>query len=316
MKIRFSRLLSKRNSAGFTLAEVIISTALLGILVIGILLFMTPVFSMTKVSEMNKRADRAATTIELYLSKSLANASWIKVFTNATDSDFNVGSGDMRMDADMKDSILPMFADTSSAYVANNDLRCIHIKYTEDANIRNSGGDSNGDGKLEKYMIYNDMIDLSGPSISSSTLVFEASFYEDLYPSFTIEPIKTWFDSNGKLIENVDYKEWSLNEATKNLEDSSGNKLMDTSVTPSVPYTVKTETTPGIELGIQMFSDEDMNGMSRVFEGVSYIETINTKGESYAPLGRVFDVTDVGTGKDIYIFYVLRKPGMVASTAP
>ncbi len=315
MKIRFSRLLGKRNSAGFTLAEVIISTALLGILVIGILLFMTPVFSMTQVSEMNKKADRAATTIEYYLSRSLCNATYIKVFTNAEATDFNSSSGAIRVNTDMKDTILPLFSDPDSSFAVNYDLRCIRVKYAEDGNIRNSGGDSNGDGKLSKYMLYNDNINLNTLTISASSPVFDPGFYEDMYPSLTFQPIKSWFDTNNKLIEGADYKVWDLNDTTKYLEDAAGQKYMDNSVSPPVPVSVKTEMTPGIEIGIEVYGDEDLNPMSRAFEGVSYIETINTKGLSYNPSGayKVFDTTNVGTGKDTFIFYVVRKPGIVIS---
>lgn len=313
MKIRFSRLLGKRNSAGFTLAEVIISTALLGILVVGILLFMTPVFSMTKSSEMNKKADRAATTIEHYLSKSLSNATYIKVFTNAQAADFNTSSGAIRKNADMENSILPLFSDLNSTFVVNYDLRCIRIAYTDDGNMRNSGDDSNGDGKLSKYMLFNDVINLSGPNISSSNPVFEAGFYEDIYPSFTIEPIKVRVDQDGRLID-VPYEDWTLT-AGKNLVDASGNTLKDAT---GVPVVVKAETTPGIELGIEVFESESMDAMSRVFEGVSYIETINIKGSANnTPANyKVFDTTNVGTGTDTFIFYVVRKPGTVIGSTP
>lgn len=290
---RLKRLSKWRNSSGFTLVEVIVSTALLGVLIIGILLFMTPVFSLAGSSETNTKANRFATTLELYVSKSLRSSVYIKAYTGAKISDVNSNSGAIYTDADfqsMKDFVV--------ANSTNYELRCMSIRYVEDTNPRNS---STGDTAY-KYMLYNDKIDTSKYFLdeSKSELVFDECFYEDIYPKFAFEVKPVYFDENGAVIDTT---------APDITLDADGK-----------PDTAKLTLYPAIEMNIDVYEEEGMEEYSRVFKGLSYIEANNIKSLQLNSKGtyKIYlpkEVTDGTTNKDIYIFYVARKAGVVVGSS-
>lgn len=290
---RLKRLSRWRNSSGFTLVEVIVSTALLGVLIIGILLFMTPVFSLAGSSETNTKANRFATTLELYVSKSLRSSVYIKAYTGAKISDVNSNSGAIYTDADfqsMKDFVV--------ANSTNYELRCMSIRYVEDTNPRNS---STGDTAY-KYMLYNDKIDTSKYFLdeSKSELVFDECFYEDIYPQFAFEVKPVYFDENGAVIDTT---------APDITLDADGK-----------PDTAKLTLYPAIEMNIDVYEEEKMEEYSRVFKGLSYIEANNIKSLQLNSKGtyKIYlpkEVTDGTTNKDIYIFYVARKAGVVVGSS-
>lgn len=76
------RLLKKQNNRGFTLVEVIISSVLLGILVIGVLGFATPIMNMIHTEQQSARATALAETIDSYISGTLRNARMVQVIQN------------------------------------------------------------------------------------------------------------------------------------------------------------------------------------------------------------------------------------------
>lgn len=290
---RLKRLSRWRNSSGFTLVEVIVSTALLGVLIIGILLFMTPVFSLAGSSETNTKANRFATTMELYVSKSLRSSVYIKVYTGAEIGDITSTSGAIYTDADfqsMKDFVI--------ANSENYELRCMSIRYVEDTNPRNS---SVGDTAY-KYMLYNDKIDTAKYFIdkNKSELVFDECFYEDIYPKFSFAVKPVYFDENGAVIDAT----------APDIEFDTEGK----------PKTAKLTLYPAVEMNIDIYEEEGMGDYSRVFKGLSYIEAnnikslqLNSKGtyKIYQPM----EVTDGTTNKDTYIFYVARKAGVLVGSS-
>lgn len=286
--MKYLKRLSKwRNSSGFTLVEVIISTALLGILVVGILMFMTPIFNMSNSSQVNQRADRAATTMELYLSKSLRSSLYVKVFTGATSSDINDANGQIYKDTQYQEML--EFAKKNSA---NYDLRCISIRYEEDPNPRNQSAGDNP----KKYMLYNETVDFTGIGLDSSKseLIFDECFYEDIYPQFEFSRNPVCFDENGKVIPDVD------------VDDIADG-------------TIKTILYPVLEMEIDIYDNENMGDMSKVFTGKSYIEVNNVKSLQLNSKGTymIYEpeaITDGTTNKDIYIFYVARKTGTVVGS--
>lgn len=78
------RLLKARNSSGFTLIEVIISCALLGILVVGVMTFASPIFNMIKVNQKSARATMLAEALDVYISGSIRNAVCVEVIANTS----------------------------------------------------------------------------------------------------------------------------------------------------------------------------------------------------------------------------------------
>lgn len=81
---RIKRLLKLRNNSGFTMVEVIVSVALLGILVLGVLGFMAPVLASVAEKQQNARATMLAEAIDSFISSNVQNAKYVKVFSNVT----------------------------------------------------------------------------------------------------------------------------------------------------------------------------------------------------------------------------------------
>lgn len=272
---RILSLLKKRNSGGYTLVEVIISTALLGILIVGVLIFMTPVFGMMETNEYYSKADRLTTTMETYISKSIRRSLYVKVFTGADDSDITTTSGAIFTDNDYKSLVEFM------SKPGNKDrytLNCISIRYEVDNNPRNNSQGNNA----RKYMLYNETINTTHYTMNSaSELVFGESFYEDLYPTVDLSVVKVNFDSSGNILEDP----------------------LPVGVTPAATRT------PGLGLEIGVFNEESMHEVYRVFTGKSVVECNNIKSPEANPQCKykIYDITELTTGKDIYIFYITRN---------
>ncbi len=271
---RFINLLKKRNSGGYTLVEVVVATALLGILIVGVLLFMTPVFGMMESNKYASQADRLTTTMETYISKTLRRSLYVKIFTGADDTDATSMTGAIRDHGDYKELVTFMnTGDNKNKYKLN----CLSVRYEVDQNPRNN---SEGDTAM-KYMLYNEKINTTHYTLDDAEqLVFDESFYEDLYPTVSIETLKVHFDSSGAVIDP--------------LPDG---------VTPAVTRT------PGFIFEIGVFSNESMNDVYRVFTGKSVIECNNIKSAETNPQQKykIYDTTELTTGKDIYIFYITRN---------
>ena len=281
MKNKLSRLLRKRNKSGFTLVEVVISTALLGILIIGVLLFMTPVFGMLDSNEAAAKSDRAMSTMETYITKTLRRASYVKIFTNADDADITSVTGDIFIDTDYDKMVKFM------QKPGNQDLytlNCLSIRYEVDNNPRNNSQGSTA----HKYMLYNETINTTHYTLdgTKSQLVFDESFYEDIYPEFAFSVLKVNFDA-------------------------SGNVIPDVLPPGGTPIPVSTTRTPGLEMEMSVYSDESMNHVYKVFGGKSYIECTNIKSPEANPDpnngNKIYDIATLASGKDIYIFYITKN---------
>lgn len=284
---KLGRLLRKRNSGGFTLVEVVISTALLGILIIGVLLFMTPVFGILETNEDAAKADRAVTTIETYVSKTLRGALYIKVFTNTNASAGAYTTAGMITNADYQEMVTFM---TTGNNKDNYQLNCLSLKYVADNNPRNSSQGTTA----QKYMLYNELVDTTNYVLlpSSAALVFDESFYEDIYPKFEFEHLTVKFDN-------------------------AGNVLTETEAAAD-PTLVDKELTPALVMNIGVYNDESMHDVYKVFTGKSIIEVNNIKSTAVNTGGeyKIFDTTAHVAGDDIFIFYITRKPKVVTPVSP
>ena len=284
---KLGRLLKKRNSSGFTLVEVVVATALLGILIVGVLLFMTPVFGMLETNEDAAKADRAVSTMETYISKSLRGSLYIKVFTDTNATAGASATGGMIVDTDFQKMVTFMGTGNNKD---NYQLNCLSIKYVTDNNPRNS---SQGD-TAQKYMLFNEAVDQTQYILqpASAQLVFDESFYEDIYPKFSFSHLNVYFDSTGK----------ELTEAEVTADPTKLDKTM----------------TPAIIMDILVYNDESMHDVYRIFTGKSIIEAnlikstaVNT-GNEY----KIFDNSTHAAGQDIFIFYITRKPKTTPVTPP
>lgn len=186
---RMKRLLRLRNKSGFTLVEVIIACALLGILVVGILGFATPVLNGVRAREQNARAVMLSEAIDSYIANTIQYAFYVQSFSDCTFSDTDASSGDP--------AVLSMKYEgkqfekqkgkglTDLLNCLNNDLagdvfelRCIGVRWMTVSRF--------GDKKL---VLTNEKVDQSTGRLdpSKTTLVFDPAFYDGLYPIVRFE---------------------------------------------------------------------------------------------------------------------------------
>ena len=169
MMKRIRRFLACRRNGGFTLAEMIISCALLGILILGIVMFISPILETVSTTNASTRASNAAESIEYYISRSIRNAAYIAVFTDT-------GFSDVQSPA--SDTIAELKAKTDSNY----SLKCISVRYAMDDK-----------SQTYKYFICNETVETSGalksnPSdnLDPKTLVFDPCYFDGIYPKVVL----------------------------------------------------------------------------------------------------------------------------------
>ncbi len=270
---RLKRLLSKRNNGGFTLVEVIISTALLGILVLGVTMFMSPLFGIMQDNKADVRANNLGTTLNYYISRSIRNACYLAVYENAKYDDFT---------GTAPDNVSTMAGKTSESYR----LKCISIRRVQDYK-----------GNY-KYMLFNEKV-MSGGLLSSDNStaaisdrkVFEDCYYDGLYPLIEFEKPKKLEKQEGTNPDGS--KKISYVESTA----TGGEEYADSI---KIKVTIRDKDT---------YPDyTDTNDVIFVGEGYSEIRNVKmSKADAGLGLGyEMYATTDNGTGSDIYIFYVER----------
>ncbi len=304
--VKLRRLFNKRNAGGYTLVEVIVASALLGVLIIGVLGFVTPVFSILQSSDEVKKAERTVATIEHYISKSLRKSLYVKVYNNATLDDLN--GWVQEDDDDLKDTMLGFFdAERKKTYT----LQCLAIEHRTDNNIRNS---STG-ATAQKYMLYNYTYNWSTGEFVDPVNVFEECFYEDLYPKFSFEPRSVWVnpDTNA-VVEAPTTAEAPETEAPAATAES-GEGTGESPVAPATPVLI----TPAMVMELNIYNSEAIdNDINLLFKGKSFIEINNVKNtvinDKKVVDYKIFDSLDLATdatndGKNIYIIYITRNIG-------
>ncbi|MDE7398164.1 MAG: type II secretion system GspH family protein [Oscillospiraceae bacterium] len=115
---RIKRLFGRRNNAGFTMVEVIVSIALLGIMILGVLGFMAPVMSIVADGEKNARGVMLMEAIDSYITNSLRYAEYVKIYSNVKQ-----GTDPTDGDAD--------FTEMTGYVNATHELRCISFSWME-----------------------------------------------------------------------------------------------------------------------------------------------------------------------------------------
>ncbi len=292
---RMKRLLDKRNSKGFTLVEVIVSTALLGVLIIGILIFMTPVFSNVHGGIEIERANRVGTTMNQYISKSIKNASFMKVYTNASVSDADDISDTIITDPDYINMMKFVEKANSSggagSTIDSYRVACIAIKYVQDTNPRHSTSGL----PSHKYVITKETTVAGAPISGTSTpsylidtsksqQVFEMCFYEKLYPEVTFERLEVNIAGAGEPAKMV-------GPAYRTII-----RMYDEEFNPALDPTTRTH--------------------ALLFEGKGITELNNVKSLQINPKGEkhlTYPNMNIGTGNDTLIFFVVRDHVVVAT---
>lgn len=115
---RIKRLFGRRNNAGFTMVEVIVAVALLGIMMLGVVGFMAPVMSIVTENEANARGVMLMEAIDSYITNSLRYAEYVKIYTNVKE-----GTDPTDGDAD--------FTEMTGYVNAKHELRCISFSWME-----------------------------------------------------------------------------------------------------------------------------------------------------------------------------------------
>ncbi|MGN1110512.1 MAG: prepilin-type N-terminal cleavage/methylation domain-containing protein [Oscillospiraceae bacterium] len=182
---RIKRLLRKRNNAGFTLIEVIIASALLGILMLGVFGFVQPVMASVKAKEQNARAVMLCETIESYIANSTKLAYYVQTFSGVTAADITTATtapapivSEKYTGTEFPDqadaSLSEMFSCMNSVLnTTNYEIRCIGMRWRTDPKTGE-----------KKMMLTNEVVDQNTGALdpAKSKLVFETCFYDGLYP--------------------------------------------------------------------------------------------------------------------------------------
>lgn len=186
---RMKRLLRLRNKSGFTLVEVIIACALLGILIIGVLGFATPILTSVRAKESNARAVMLSEAIDSYIANSIQYAFYVQPVYNVVAADTVALTGEPGvMSWKYVGSDFEKYKDKGLSDLLNcfkNDLagevfeiRCIGIRWL----------DVPGTG-TRKLMVTNEMVNQTNCALAADKAqpVFDAVFYDGLYPVIKFE---------------------------------------------------------------------------------------------------------------------------------
>lgn len=170
------KLLRLKNKGGYTLIEVIISCALLGILITAVVGLISPVMSVIGNNEKNANALMIAEAAEAYIDRSIKNSVYTAIFTNASATDItadavNKHAAFVEMKKFLNDG------DNKKIY----DLHILGIRWLQDPKSHQN-----------KYMLqivnpdYDTSFGLKSTTLSF-TNVFEPCFYDNLYPEISFE---------------------------------------------------------------------------------------------------------------------------------
>lgn len=169
------KLLRKRNNKGFTLVEVIVSCALLGILILGMAFFATPIFDLIKDTQKDARATMLAESLNSYIYGLLKNAKYVAVFENVGPDDLASNGASLVSAAPDDETGIAKINSIVSSAPTKYQVCCLAVKWLPD--------EKTGKSKLmlENQIIGDDL------KILSSSQVFTDIMYDGLYPIITFE---------------------------------------------------------------------------------------------------------------------------------
>ena len=295
------RLLKKRNNGGFTLVEVIIASVLLGILVTGLVMFITPILSVIQNNKNAARATMLAESINTYISGNIRNAAVVEVVKNTTLETLKTTGlqGTEALTRIVDDYML------KSKHDETHEVRCIGITWLEDS--------SSPVGKKKQMLTYytvdNNFADgyTNSLKIISDTenRVFDDVLYDNLYPRITLDTFKKLED------DEETEKDTNANgyKITSNIYLDMGCYSVE-SATARENSTLAFEGVAYVEC-TNMTTTEEVDGVQRLVPGTTS-DTIEINDEQSAiDAGRATNQY-LENGKnyyypDTYIFYVVAK---------
>lgn len=281
---RMKRIFGKRNNGGFTLVEVIISCALLGILIAGVFGFVAPVMASISIKEDNGRALMLSEAIQTYINRSLKNSIYVLVIENAHIDDMVVG-GNVPSHA----SVVEMLATMNNPdYKDVYDLKCIGIRSMYDEKMQEY-----------KYMLTNEFFVAGTASLdpTATQMVFEDCFYEGLFPKLTFKTLTT--------------------EVETGTDESGGPTLVEQEV-PVIKTTADVYLDPDLtELSFEQVGYINFGNIKSPFYNVSGsykvypYYTVRTPDEAKTAFPG-----ENGLHPATFIYYITRKPKTAAPAAP
>lgn len=307
MKKRFNlkRLLSKRNKSGFTLIEVIIAMALLGILVTGVVMFASPILTMVSNNKKNAQANMLSESINTYIMGNIRSARIVEIFAGQN-LDYIMEHGPDHVYPSEAGNITTLFSGGSSTYAAENEIRCMGMVWLDDDSATGAG--------RKKLMLVNCKVD-KHLNILSYEKVFDDSLYSGLYPTLHIDTIKTASGAtseNGYEIVSKVYMNPNCYNVLQNVREQSGPNFTGTTyvqcVNLSAAYTKKGQLYPPSPIttgSSEPGATAEMHELARQQQAIQHYydwsaET-NTASNGFYENGSQYFYTDT------FIYYVVPK---------
>ena len=168
------RLLSKRNNGGFTLIEVVISVGLLGVLLVAMTIFVTPILQASNETQTDIRAGILAESLEAYIDRSVKVSKYVTVFSGVSAANLPTIYGDVALDRFDATKVDPDY-----------EVRCIGINWETDVQTNE-----------QKYMLkiwkVKEGVGTNHVRLDTSNKVFEDCFYDGLFPEISVEQLKLY----------------------------------------------------------------------------------------------------------------------------
>ena len=320
------RLRRWRNSSGFTLVEVIIASALLGLLVLGVFSFVTPVLKVVSNQEQNARALMLSETMNNYIASTLRYAIYVQPITGVTSGEthptappgtitnamsarsvpFSNTTGETyldKYDGGTLDKLYNALYGTSGTIVTKPDdyeIGCIGIRWLTD--------EKTGTKKLflTKETVYQKESNSNANLYldeSKSKLVFETCFYDGLFPVIDIENYSNQYfvvDEDGNRTEQV---------AEDKLDLAKSLRIVTKVYTDSDCYSTNETVRDNAMLAFQGTGYAPLEYISSKIlnESGSYELRPNIQIHDYTAALNASGVTESEFYPDTYIYYIAKK---------
>lgn len=195
--LNLKRLL-KARSKGFTLVEVILSCALLSILILGIMMFVTPVLKMVTSGQKNARATMLSETVDTYIAGVLRTAAVVEVFENVNLTSTTGGSvnlGALSSNAQQGINKISDFMSKSSEDGIPNssqyEVRSLALVCKDDGAITSQGV------RLYNATVDSGTLNLDATSLKTENQALNDLMFEGLYATIKLENFNTINSSTG-----------------------------------------------------------------------------------------------------------------------
>lgn len=190
--LNLKRLLKARNSKGFTLVEVILSCALLSILILGIMMFVTPVLKMVTSGQKNARATMLSETVDTYIAGVLRTAAVVEVFENVDLTSSTSGSVNLRAFSPPGQGVNKI-----DTFMANGDNSSNYEVRSLALVCKDEGGITYQGVRLYNATVDPTTLNLDASTINANNQALNDLMFEGLYAAIKLENFNTQNPSTG-----------------------------------------------------------------------------------------------------------------------